>query len=82
MKTKQTEFYKKWWFWVIVGFVLLGVISSFSGSDYQGKTYEAEYLECKQSLKEINEAWIDYKIALNNYCALDYNNPICIALTG
>lgn len=79
----EKNFHQKWWFWLIIFFGFLIVVSSFSGDSKDSncpKTYETEYRICQENAQSAYDAWVNYQQSLQEYCDLDYTNPICIAL--
>lgn len=78
----KKSIWKRWWMIVIyvcLGLFLLSAIfgdnSTCDCSIVEKKLETCEY----QSLQAVN-AWNDYVDALENYCNIDYTNPLCLTL--
>ena len=57
---KESKFYTKWWFWVIIGFVFLGVIFSFSSNFFTGNIIsDKNNQEDTLSLEDVKSNSID-----------------------
>jgi len=87
---KEKKIYEKWWFWLICAFILLGILSMFTGSNCPEcskcpvcndcSQCEADLAECIYQGLEMVDAWNDYVDALEEYCEIDYTNPLCLTI--
>jgi hypothetical protein len=87
-ETEKFNVYNRWWFWVIIFFVLISIISVFDDCPECNceKSYEKEYNNCLDDLENLNETYNsfidttkDYLMAMSNYCEYDKNNYLCIS---
>ena len=70
-KSKKKKFYQKWWFWVIVGILVLGVIGMFSEDETEIEPISTDSVQVEDTAKdtvantETNEE--DFKLACQTY---------------
>ena len=87
----KDNIYQKWWFWVICGVVFITSISIIFSDDVDCpkcncKTCqdcsqcENDLVECRQLSKNAYDAWNGYVDAFEDYCEIDYTNPLCLTI--
>ena len=74
------NFHQKLWFWIIIGVVVLGLIGSIDTSTDDCSQCKAELRVCQSNLADVSAAWGEYLEAFEDYCDIDYSNPLCTIL--
>ena len=86
---EDKKIYQKWWFWIICGIVFIISISIIFPGDVSCpkcpvcedcSQCENDLTECRQLSMDAYYAWNNYLDALEDYCVIDYTNPLCLTI--
>ncbi|KKN39992.1 hypothetical protein LCGC14_0737630 [marine sediment metagenome] len=77
---KEDKLYMKWWFWVIIGILFIFIISLVFVSNPELEECQQELDDWVEWFDEYQEVQDKYDQAIENYCEIDYENPLCDAL--
>ena len=81
---KETKnIWNRWYMIVLYCFIALIIGLSMTSTQYitdDCSTVEYQLETCKQLGLQMVDSWDEYQLALDDYCAIDYTNLLCITL--